>query len=120
MKWLCRLGIHWRVTKGGGMFGDSLKCQYCGRDKYPEVFGTFIHEGASTMAMKMIRTRETREGIEHTVQVDRRKWWGRWYTEEFIGSGALWHSSHTGRDVKVKLAFQLDNFITAWKRGNPE
>ncbi len=38
---LCWLGVHWRVTEGGGM-GDALLCNNCKRDKYPEVFGFYV------------------------------------------------------------------------------
>lgn len=38
---LCWVGIHWRGTKGLGMFGDANRCSLCGADAYGLVV---IHE----------------------------------------------------------------------------
>ncbi len=46
-KVLCIAGVHWSGTVDGGGMGDCMRCDWCGKDKYPEVFSGRIVHGRS-------------------------------------------------------------------------
>lgn len=65
LKYGCSIGLHYSGTTDGGGMGDCWTCDWCGKDKYPEVFpGTILRQRSLSdpepEILKAVRQKESK------------------------------------------------------------
>lgn len=80
---MCKRGRHPSGTNDGGSMGDAMRCDYCGVDKYPEVFpGTILKQRSlsdpepgtfSSSEIRKIAQREINlENLKAAVEIEKK------------------------------------------------